>query len=247
MQDVLDQRGIVRGYVKYENEIRTGRNIKPIVHRAMQLAHSDPKGPVYLTASREVLEEEVPPVAANDANLWRPVAPGAIEPSAAALIAERSDRSAPSPGDQQLSRKKSRGRRGTGEVVRHPGHRRVDFYSHVSGLSGGRSSVSGQPGKRPGTNAALEEADVVLVLDSDVPWIPAVTKPRAAARIYHIDVDPLKQQMPLWYFPMQHSFRADAATALQQMNAYIDGVAKASGKIDAGAGRRAAGALYRDS
>ena len=83
----------------------------------------------------------------------------------------------------------------------------------------------------PVHNAVLEEADMVLVLDSDVPWIPTVTKPSGAARIYHIDVDPLKQQMPLWYFPMQHSFRADAATALQQINAYV-AAAQASGKID---------------
>jgi acetolactate synthase-1/2/3 large subunit len=88
VQDVPDQRGIVRGYVKYENEIRTGRNINQIVHRAMQFAHSDPKGPVYLTAAREVLEEEVPAMAVHDPKLWRPLAPGAIEPSAAALIAE---------------------------------------------------------------------------------------------------------------------------------------------------------------
>src|SRR5215471_10988770 len=32
IQDVFDQRGIVRGYAKYENEIRTGRNAKQIVH-----------------------------------------------------------------------------------------------------------------------------------------------------------------------------------------------------------------------
>ena len=62
LQDVPDQRGIVRGYVKYENEIRTGRNIKQLTHRAMQIARSDPKGPVYLMAAREVLEAQVPPV-----------------------------------------------------------------------------------------------------------------------------------------------------------------------------------------
>ena len=48
IQDVRDQRGIVRGYMKYDNELRTGRNVKQIVHRAMQFAHSDPQGPVYL-------------------------------------------------------------------------------------------------------------------------------------------------------------------------------------------------------
>ncbi len=59
IQDVLDQRGIVRGYMKYDNEIRTGKNVKQLVHRALQFAHSDPKGPVYLVGAREVMEEEV--------------------------------------------------------------------------------------------------------------------------------------------------------------------------------------------
>ena len=36
IQDVHDQRGIVRGYMKYDNEVRTGRNVKQLVHRAMQ-------------------------------------------------------------------------------------------------------------------------------------------------------------------------------------------------------------------
>ncbi len=39
IQDVADQRGIVRGYMKYDNEFRTGKNVKQLVHRAMQLAH----------------------------------------------------------------------------------------------------------------------------------------------------------------------------------------------------------------
>ena len=50
LQDVFDQRGLVRGYMRYDNEIRVGANVKQIVHRAMQFAHSDPRGPVYLTA-----------------------------------------------------------------------------------------------------------------------------------------------------------------------------------------------------
>ena len=42
IQDVHDQRGIVRGYMKYDNEIRTGRNIKQLVHRALQIADVRP-------------------------------------------------------------------------------------------------------------------------------------------------------------------------------------------------------------
>src|SRR5579884_1804387 len=60
LQDVHDQRGIVREYMKYDNEIRTGANVKQIVRRAMGIAHSEPCGPVYLVGSREVMEAEAP-------------------------------------------------------------------------------------------------------------------------------------------------------------------------------------------
>jgi acetolactate synthase I/II/III large subunit len=232
VQDVLDQRGIVRGYVKYENEIRTGRNIKQLVHRAMQIAQSDPKGPVYLTAAREVLEEEVPPVAEHDPKLWRPVAPGAIDPSAAALIAE--DLIA-ARRPLVISSYLGRNPAAVGELVNLCHTLGIGVWTSIPtylNFPADDPLYLGNQVNAPVQNIALEEADVVLVLDSDVPWIPTITKPSAAAKIYHIDVDPLKEQMPLWYFPMQHSYRADAAAALQQINAYI-ATAHSNGKVDA--------------
>jgi acetolactate synthase I/II/III large subunit len=74
----------------------------------------------------------------------------------------------------------------------------------------------------PTQHPALAGADLVLVVDSDVPWIPVVNRPRHGARIIHIDVDPLKQQMPLWYIPAQRRYRADAAVALGQINQALD-------------------------
>src|ERR1700722_422669 len=231
VQDVLDQRGIVRGYVKYENEIRTGRNVKQLVHRAMQIAQSDPKGPVYLTAAREVLEAEVPPVAAHDSKLWRPVAPCAIDPSAVALIAE--DLIA-SRRPLVISSYLGRNPEAVGELVKLCNALGIGAWTSIPtylDFPADHPLYLGNQVNAPVQNAALEAGDVVLVLDSDVPWIPTVTKPNGAAKIYHIDVDPLKEQMPLWYFPMQHSFRADAATALRQINAYVAS-AQANGKID---------------
>ena len=67
IQDVPDQRGILRGYVKYDNEIRTGRNVKQLVHRALQLARTEPAGPVYLVGPREVMEEPVEPYTVDPA------------------------------------------------------------------------------------------------------------------------------------------------------------------------------------
>jgi acetolactate synthase-1/2/3 large subunit len=79
----------------------------------------------------------------------------------------------------------------------------------------------GNQWNRPVQNEFLAAADLVLVVDSDVPWIPTVSRPAAGAVIFHIDVDPLKQQMPLWYIGAQGSFKADALTALQQLTAAL--------------------------
>ena len=78
IQDVRDQRGILRNYVKYDNEIRTGKNVKQLVHRALQLARSEPAGPVYLVGAREVMEERIAPYAA-DPGSYRAVASGRFD------------------------------------------------------------------------------------------------------------------------------------------------------------------------
>ena len=53
------------------------------------------------------------------------------------------------------------------------------------------------------------------------------------AAIAIIDVDPLKQSTPLWYIKARRSYRADAATALAQLNARLDRI-----EIDAQAAER---------
>jgi hypothetical protein len=50
IQDVRNQRGLLRNYVKFDNELRSGRNVKQIVHQALQIARSELAGLVYLTA-----------------------------------------------------------------------------------------------------------------------------------------------------------------------------------------------------
>ncbi len=49
--------------MRYDAELRTGRNIKQMTWRALQFAQSDPKGPVYLMGAREVMEETLDPAA----------------------------------------------------------------------------------------------------------------------------------------------------------------------------------------
>jgi acetolactate synthase-1/2/3 large subunit len=221
IQDVPDQRGLVRGYVRYENEIRVGANASQIVHRALQFAHSAPNGPVYVTAAREVLESEVPRIE-HKLDQWQPLAPSGLNLDAAREIAV-----ALAAAERPLIVTSYLGRSvaavdelvglaeqlGIGVIESVPNH--VNFPTTHPCYLGVQWNERRQ-------NAALAQADLVLVIDSDVPWIGEVSRPAASARIIHIDVDPLKQQMPLWYIGATLQCQAEAAQALTQIRAALN-------------------------
>jgi len=221
IQDVSDQRGIVRPYMKYDNELRSARNVKQIVHRSLQIAQSDPKGPVYIVGAREVMEEETEAVAIDAAD-WPPIAPAPLPDAAVADLIEAVQKARrPLIVTSYLGRNPAAltelvrfcRRLGVGVLESVPSY--VN-YPHNDPL------YQGNQWNHPFQNRALGEADFILVVDSDVPWIPTVSKPSEKAAIAIIDVDPLKQSTPLWYIKARQCYRADAATALAQLNAALD-------------------------
>ena len=56
-QENFDQAGVVREYTKWDYELRAGQPVDEIVGRALDIALSEPRGPVYLTLPREVLAD----------------------------------------------------------------------------------------------------------------------------------------------------------------------------------------------
>jgi acetolactate synthase I/II/III large subunit len=220
LQDVRDQRGIVRNYTKYDNEIRTGRNVKQLVFRALQIARSAPPGPVYLVGPREVMEEQVEPYALEP-GLYTPIAPAALAPEVTADIATALARARkPLVITSYLGSDPA----AVGELVKlaemlampvieaSPNH--VNFPDTHPMHHGYHWHTAAQ-------NPLLAEADVILVADSDVPWIPAVNRPADDAVIYCIDSDPVKEQLPLWHVPARRFAAADSRVALAQISAYI--------------------------
>ncbi|MDB5440566.1 MAG: thiamine pyrophosphate-requiring protein [Caulobacteraceae bacterium] len=220
IQDVHDQRGIVRGYMRYDNEIRTGGNVKELVHRAFQFANSDPQGPTYLVGPREVMEQEVEPRPDQSAR-WRPIDSGALtEEAVAAIGAALTQAKRPLLVTSYLGRKPEAvaalvdlcEAAGIGVLESVPN---AMNFPHTSPL------YLGNQWNQPVQNEHLAEADLILVVDSDVPWIPTVSHPAAGARIFHIDVDPLKEQMPLWHIEAEGVFRANAGIALGQITRWL--------------------------
>jgi thiamine pyrophosphate-dependent acetolactate synthase large subunit-like protein len=215
IQDVPDQKAIVAQYCRYSNEMRSGFNVKQVVGRAMQFAKSAPQGPVYLCGAREVMETEIDEGKTLKPEQWEPVQLGGLPEEGLQEIA-----SALAAAEKPLLVTGYAGRNHA-TVAKF-----VELADTVKGLrvldTGGSDMCfpADHPawlGLRFGIDAAVKEADVIVVVDCDVPWIPTLCRPKEDAKIFHIDVDPLKQMMPLFYIHAQATYRADAATAIAQL------------------------------
>lgn len=203
-QEQLDQPAVVRNYVKWHMEVPRGRELAPIVRRAFQVAQSCPSGPAYVMLPREALME--PGVGALPRRLPPAVPPGpepgALGRLAGILVAGKrvvivTSRTAADPGTATV----------LGRIAELLGAPVID--------QGDRANL---PPRHPlhvvGDAGPLESADTVLLLDSEVPWVPSELAPPADARVVQIDRDPVKPSMPLWSYPVEVALTADTRVAL---------------------------------
>ncbi|KAJ3983004.1 thiamine pyrophosphate enzyme, N-terminal TPP binding domain-containing protein [Lentinula detonsa] len=233
LQDIPDQTAIVRQYMRHTAQINSGRNVVQIVKRAVQIATSEPKGPVYLWARREVMEEELP-VTLYDLLSMKPTI--TMVPAALSPVDARTISNALLTALHPLI------------ITSHAG-RNQDIVSAMVTLSTllaipifctcpstvnvpfshpfllGITYLS--PG--PATDSFeehLRAADTVLVLDSDIPWIPSKCAPKedGSARVFIIDGgDPLKTNVAMgtWDAALHRGVelicRADAEVAIGQL------------------------------
>lgn len=221
-QDVNDQRGIMRGYAKYDNEIRTGKNVKQLVFRALQISKSEPQGPVYLMGPRETMEEETEPVKL-DPSLWEPISPSALPGEAVEeLVSDLLKAKNPIIVTSFLGKKEA----AVEELIQLAEKLAIPVLESVPQTMNFPADHPMHVGYQWNENRqhpVLEEADFILAVDSDIPWIPMKNKPPEDAIVYYIDTDPLKEDMPLWYIPSKRFFRVDGLCALRQINESLTG------------------------
>lgn len=211
LQDTPDQHGLVRPYVKWSYDIRTAANVPQIVHRALQIARSAPAGPVYLTGARETLAERAP---APSVEAWRW---GAIEPIPApdAVIEELMSELMTARSPVIVTTYLGREPRSVGRLVElseRLGLPVVEVNAEVMSFPHDHPLHLGDD-----PHALIADADVVLAIDTDVPWIVTTARPSPDARVYVVNDDPLQERIPLWYVPADRFIRADSGVLLQQM------------------------------
>ncbi len=214
-QDSFDQGGIVREWVKWDYELRPGQPADEIVGRALDIAMSEPKGPVYLCMPREVLgdlTDKTPPPPRDrplGALLSTPSAEG-IEQAAQWLAA----------AEFPLVISSSTGR--------DPAN--VHCLSRIAEQYGIGVAMPGEPGARelniPTTHPmfvgvhpaeAIAKADVIVAIDCEVPWWPSKVTLKAGAKVIHIAPDPFFTRYPVRGFPVDLALAGSSSIALQML------------------------------
>lgn len=237
MQDRRDQGGGARDYVKWQYDLSRTENLPAVVQRAFQVAASEPAGPVYVSLLREMLMEPMGAGELPDPARFAP--PRAPVPAAgdlervAELIAS---------AERPLAISGHTGRTAAGF------HALTEFAETAAVpvvTRAGRANLNSDSpmhaGASPGPH--LAGADLILLLDVDVPYIPLFGPPDPEAEVIQIDVDPLKAEIPVWGFPVDLALQGDTAVALPVLTELLR--ERRSADVDERARRLAAAADER--
>jgi acetolactate synthase-1/2/3 large subunit len=181
-QDVSDQSALVREFTKWEQELRAYQSIDALVDRALVIAMSEPRGPVYLTLPRELLAD-----AERSEPMSPSVAPDTAHPPLAAI--------------EELASMLANANRpllvtstvGVDAEAREILETLADRYA-LPVLQSWPFAVnirSAHPMNLRAHGADwLAAADVVLTVDAAVPWVPRRASPSPDAAVIHLGADP---------------------------------------------------------
>jgi len=216
-QEMFDQAGMVREAVKWDYELRTAGQATQVVDRALAIAMSEPRGPTYVTLPREILAETTDQTPPGIDSVTRP-APPAPDPAALDQLAEWI-REAEQPviitggyggcdGDAAIMASLAEKHaipviayrpRYTPLVTDHPMHLGYEVGGHI------------------------KTADLIIALDSDAPWLPALHQPNPDARIVQIGADPLYTNYVMRNFPSHLGITGLSSAVLAGLDQELDG------------------------
>jgi acetolactate synthase I/II/III large subunit len=214
VQDPFDIASIVRPYVKWEYSLPSGVVVKEALARASAFAQSDPPGPVYMTLPRETLAEhwDDDAMPAYPPARYGGVKAGGIEPARVEAIAQ-----ALMAAENPIALTAYLGRKPHAVAVldrlaRLCGIRVAEFNSIDLNMPQDSPCFAGFD-----PLPLIESADLGLLLDSDVPFVPQFAKRAGAIKWIQIDIDPLKSDFPMWGFATDLRIQGDCAIVLQQV------------------------------
>jgi acetolactate synthase I/II/III large subunit len=222
-QEMFDQGGLTREFVKWDFELRAGQSADSVVDRALDIAMSEPRGPVYLTLPREVLAN--PAVAPRRETSRAAMGASAPMPShaaieeAAALIAK---------AEFPLILTSSAGR--APEAMAALAALADEFALPVVQSEARDISLPTDHAMCLGFDAGayLGKADVVAVFDSAVPWIPRAHPLRQNAKVICFGPDPLFTRYPFREFEGDLLVTGESCATFIMLREALGGMLKAN-------------------
>ncbi|QDZ00552.1 thiamine pyrophosphate-requiring protein [Nitratireductor mangrovi] len=196
-QEMRDQTALVREASKWDYELRFPEQIGPLLDRAHAIANSTPKGPVYLSLPREVLCETTP----GDA-LQAPPTMRAVSTAPDQLSIEQATRLLAEARSPLIFAQRGAGSEaGFAALAKLADEWSIpvcQWWAVATAIATDHPSYVGSD-----PLPWIEEADVILVIDSLAPWSPDIHVPRSNAKVVHLGPDPLFTRFPV------RTFRSD--------------------------------------
>jgi acetolactate synthase-1/2/3 large subunit len=208
-QESFDQGSLLREFTRWDYELRNGDQLEAVVDRALEMALGNPQGPVYLTLPREVLAQKmdsvtIHPFRKNTAEALRPsdetirrtadVLRGAVNP----VIVTGRLGSDPTAVGAMVS---------FAEALVAPVVTPASPFVSFPNTHDFHLGVSSAP--------YVKDADVIVVVESDVPWYPVQGKPPESCKVIQIARDPNYGGIPIRHFPKDISIGGDPKLALE--------------------------------
>ncbi len=215
-QEMYDQAGMLREMVKWDYEMKRGDQAGAVVDRALEMANTSPQGPVYLSLPREVLGETVGPAISNRTHRARPRPPEA----AARDIDRLADWIAAAKNPLIITGMLGRDPQDSVALSRLAAKYALPVIPYNTRYFAMSANHPMFQGSAPGP--LLKDADLVIVFESDVPWIPSKEAPHPDAKIVQIGEDPLHARLPMRGFPSDLTIVATALPVLLALEIALD-------------------------
>jgi acetolactate synthase-1/2/3 large subunit len=208
-QEMFDQAGMLREVVKWDYELRVPEQVPDVVSRAYEQTMTSPRGPVYLSLPRE-------PLAAHMPEPLGPTKPRAVpamphpDPSLIATLAEWI-----AAAEKPLFITTASGAEAMGPLGRIAEKYALPVVTQRQRVVCLPSSHPMHMGYDP--QGLLQEADLIIVMDADVPWIPNEQSPHPDCRFATIGEDPTFRLYPMRSFPSDLAITSNTARALEAL------------------------------
>jgi acetolactate synthase-1/2/3 large subunit len=191
-QEMRDQRAMVREIVKWDYELPTPAVLEATVDRALNVAMAEPTGPIYLTLPREVLAAPIEKFQYTSPSRHRNAAPPYPDLNA---VDEAADMLAKAENPLIITSSYGKIESDVAKLAE-----LVDrFAIPVTARKPRYVCLPTNHDMHLGFNpdAYVDKADVIVVLECDVPWIPNKKGPKPDCKIIHIGADPLFNAYPI--------------------------------------------------